>query len=86
MAIALMRDDNPPQDPPLWDPHGECFDGPRLRLAILSRGWTVEEFAALMRRHPNTVRNLLRGHKCMPRTAIRVFETLERRQPMGVRG
>ncbi len=68
----------------LWSPETRAFDGSRLRRAIISRGWTVAEFASASRIHAASVYNALSGRPVRDGTAIRIFETLERRKPMNV--
>ena len=66
---------------PLWSAEIRGFDGDRLHLAILSRGWTVDEFARTARLHPASVYNALRSRRIRDATALRIFETLDRRTP-----
>ena len=70
--------------PKLWNPEIRRFDGPRLRLAIVSRGWTVREFARAARIDVGSVNNAIRGKKLRDATVIRMFETLQKREPMSV--
>lgn len=69
---------------PLWRPETRAFDGPRLRRAIVARGWTVPEFAKASRVHVASLYNALKGRRVRDATTIRIFETLEKREPMSV--
>jgi predicted transcriptional regulator len=66
----------------LWSPETRSFDGVRLRRAIVARGWTVSEFARAARLNVQSVYNALSGKPVRDGTAIRIFETLEKRAPM----
>jgi predicted transcriptional regulator len=66
----------------LWSAETSAFDGARLRRAIVSRGWTVPEFARAARIHAASAYNAVNGRQVRDSTAIRIFETLEKRQPM----
>lgn len=68
----------------LWNPETPAFDGPRLRRAIVARGWTVATFAGVARINVASLYNALKGRRVRDTTAVRIFETLERRQPMTV--
>jgi hypothetical protein len=68
----------------LWNPAVSRFDGPRLRLAIVSRGWTVAEFARASRVDIGSVHNAIKGKRLRDSTVIRMFETLEKRVPMSI--
>lgn len=67
---------------PLWDPQTRAFDGPRLRRAIVARGWTVAEFARIAHIHVASAYNAVAGKRVRDETAIRVFESLDKREPM----
>jgi predicted transcriptional regulator len=54
----------------------------RLRRAIVARGWTVTEFAQVARIYPGTLYRALTGRPTNDATAIRIFQTLEKRRPM----
>ena len=68
----------------LWDETVHGFRGAVLQRAILARGWTVSDFARAAHVHPAAVYNALNGSRARASTAIRIFETLEKRQPMSV--
>jgi predicted transcriptional regulator len=68
----------------LWSAATGGFDGPALRRAIVARGWTVPEFARAARMNSASLYNALRGRRVRDSTAIRIFDTLEKRSPMGV--
>lgn len=68
----------------LWSAETRAFNGPRLRRAIVARGWTTAEFARTARVKVASVYNALSGRRVRDGTAIRIFETLERRNPMMV--
>jgi predicted transcriptional regulator len=68
----------------LWSAEARAFDGPRLRRAIIARGWTTSEFAKAARVNVASVYNALSGRRVRDGTAIRIFETLEKREPMMV--
>ena len=77
-------DSEPPGGAGLWDANVHGFRGAVLQRAILARGWTVSDFARAARVHPASVYNALNGSRVRDSTAIRIFETLEKRQPMSV--
>ncbi len=66
----------------LWSPETRSFDGARLRRAIVARGWTVPEFARAAKLNAQSIYNALSGKTVRDGTAIRVFETPEKREPM----
>jgi hypothetical protein len=68
----------------LWNPDVRRFDGPRLRLAIISRGWTVSEFARAAKVDVASVNNAIRGNRLRDSTVIHMFEALQKREPMSV--
>jgi predicted transcriptional regulator len=68
----------------LWNAETRAFDGPRLRRAIVARGWTVAEFAGAARVRTASLYNALSGRPVRDGTAIRIFEALEKRNPMGI--
>lgn len=73
-------------DTPLWCSTTRSFDGGRLHMAIVARGWTVPEFAGIARLHPASVYHALQGRAIRDTTAIRIFAALERRQPAVLSG
>jgi predicted transcriptional regulator len=68
----------------LWDATSGAFLGANLRRSILARGWTVPDFARASRIDPGSVYAAIHGRRVRDTTAIRIFETLERRSPMTV--
>lgn len=68
--------------PTFWDPASGRFDPVRLRAAIVSRGWTVREFAATARISRACLYNALRAWSTSDRTAIRIATTLATREPL----
>lgn len=68
----------------LWDPTTRRFDGCALRAALVARGWTVREFAAVAQLSRACVYRALIGEPVSDRAAIRVFETLMKRAPIAV--
>jgi hypothetical protein len=68
----------------IWDPATGRFDGPRLRLAIVVRGWTLPEFASACRPRLSmtTLHNALDGKRCLESTVIRILQTLTTRDPV----
>jgi predicted transcriptional regulator len=68
----------------LWDATAGAFVGANLRRSILARGWTVPDFARASRIDPGSVYAAIHGRRVRDTTAIRIFETLERRSPMTV--
>ncbi len=71
-------------DEGLWDSAQGAFYGSSLHRSIVARGWTVQDFARASRLNPASVYNAMRGRRVRDTTAIRIFETLERRPPMSV--
>jgi hypothetical protein len=67
---------------PFWNPRSGVFDGARLRLAIVMRGWTVREFAKVCKISLACLYNILNGDGATDRIAIRIFEGLRQRQPL----
>src|SRR5579884_3130809 len=67
---------------PFWNSRSGIFDGPQLRLAIVIRGWTVREFAAVSDVSLASLYNALAGRGVTDRTAIRVFRGLALRAPI----
>lgn len=59
-----------------WDPVSGCFDGPQLRLVIVRRGWTVEEFAALATISRACAYGALAGRPLRQKTAALVHRAL----------
>lgn len=74
----------PSTDRPFWDPASGRFDGAALRGAVVARRWTVREFAQLARISNACLYNALGSRGVSDRTAIRIFETLAKREPMMV--
>jgi hypothetical protein len=70
--------------PALWDPASGRFNAVRLRAAIVSRGWTVGEFAAAAGVSRACLYNALRAWSASDRTAIRIATTLATREPLAV--
>ncbi|GEM_PF-5283433 len=68
----------------LWNPYVRRFDGPSLRLAIVARGWTVKEFARAAAVDVGSVNNAIAGKRLRDATVIRMFEALQKREPMPV--
>lgn len=68
----------------LWDAASGAFVGASLRRSIVARGWTIPAFARASRLDPGSVYAAIHGRRVRDTTAIRIFETLERRQPMTV--
>jgi hypothetical protein len=80
-AIYIVRTTAPT---PLWDPRTGRFDGTRLRLALVSRGWTPEDFAENAKVSRSSVYKALQGVGVRDRTAIAIFAGLAQREPMPV--
>ena len=76
-----MLSDQPSSDT-FWNPRSGVFDGGQLRFAIVTRGWTVAEFAATAKVSLACLYNALGGTGVSDRTAIRIFQGLALRQPM----
>ncbi len=70
--------------PGLWDPASGRFHVVRLRAAIVSRGWTVAEFAAASGVSRACLYNALRSWASSDRTAIRIATTLATREPLAL--
>lgn len=70
--------------PALWDPASGRFNAVRLRAAIVSRGWTVGEFAAAAGVSRACLYNALRAWSASDRTAISIATTLAAREPLSV--
>jgi predicted transcriptional regulator len=68
--------------PVLWHAEDGHFDPGRLHRAIVARGWTIPEFAQTARMHLGTLYRALTGKPTNDATAIRIFQTLDRRKPM----
>jgi hypothetical protein len=68
-------------DAALWSPHSGAFNGPRLRRALVARGWTAQEFAASAGITSASIYSALRSHRVRDRTAIKIFRALARREP-----
>jgi predicted transcriptional regulator len=66
----------------LWDDTSHVFRSWALHRAILACGWTVPEFARASMVHPASIYRALDGRRVRDSTAIRIFEALEKRQPM----
>jgi predicted transcriptional regulator len=67
---------------PLWNPRSGAFDGAQLRGAIVMRGWTIAEFAALSKISLACLYRALGGYRVTDRTAIRIFEGLRQGHPL----
>lgn len=74
----------PHDRPGLWNPASGRFDTVRLRAAIVSRGWTVAEFAATAGVSRACLYNVLRAWSASDRTAIRIAATLATREPISL--
>jgi hypothetical protein len=92
-AMAPHIDSEESQGPPpgrfsrgieLWSPATRAFDGPRLRRALVSRGWTAPEFATAAALTPASIYSALRGHPVRDRTALKIFRTLARRERLAL--
>jgi lambda repressor-like predicted transcriptional regulator len=70
--------------PGLWDPASGRFNTARLRAAIVSRGWTVAEFAVTAGISRACLYNALRAWATSDRTAITIATTLATREPLPV--
>jgi predicted transcriptional regulator len=68
----------------LWSSETRAFDGGALRRAIVARGWTAPEFARAARMNSASLYNALAGRRVRDGTAVRIFDTLEKRPPMTV--
>jgi predicted transcriptional regulator len=68
----------------LWDAEARAFYGARLHRAVIARGWTADEFARMTRLNAASIHNAMRGRRVRDATAIRIFEALEKQQPMAV--
>jgi len=65
-----------------WDPDTRRFDGAALRAAIVSRGWTVRQFAVAAEISPACMYNVLRSRRTSDQTTIAINTTLATRQPL----
>jgi hypothetical protein len=74
----------PVASPGLWDAATGAFHGALLHRAMVARGWTVRDFAVQARLNICSVYNAMHGKPVRDGTAIRIFETLEKRAPMMV--
>ncbi len=68
----------------LWNRTTRSFDGPMLHRALIARGYTVDAFAEDSGVKPWTLYNALKGRRIRDETAIKIFRTLEKRNPMPV--
>ena len=66
---------------PFWNPRSGRFNGPLLRQAIVTRGWTVGEFATVCGISLACLYNKLAGYGASDEIAKRIFAGLGRRQP-----
>jgi predicted transcriptional regulator len=55
-----------------------------LHRALIARGYTVDAFAEDSGVKPWTLYNALKGRRIRDETAIKIFRTLEKRNPMPV--
>ena len=78
------RPTTPVASPGLWDAATGAFHGALLHRAMVARGWTVRDFAGQARLNICSVYNAIHGRPVRDGTAIRIFETLEKRAPMTV--
>lgn len=69
-------------DRPLWDAASGRFNPVALRAAIVSRGWTVRDFATTAGISRACLYNVLRRHAASDRTVVRVAATLVTRDPL----
>jgi hypothetical protein len=81
-ALATQQKSAP--IPVLWSAVTGSFDGPGLRRAIVTRGWTPQEFAVVAGLTSASIYSSLRGHRVRDRTALKVFRALARREPTAV--
>jgi predicted transcriptional regulator len=68
----------------LWDAAQGAFYGSILHQSIVARGWTIKDFARASRLDPGSVYHAIHGGRVRDATAIRIFQTLERRPPMTI--
>ena len=68
----------------LWNRATRSFDGPMLHRALIARGYTVDAFAEDSGVKRWTLYNALKGRRIRDETAIKIFRTLEKRNPMPV--
>jgi len=68
----------------LWSASTSSFNGPMLRRAIITRGWTAQEFAEACDLTAACIYSALRGRRVRDRTALKIFRGLTRRQPSTV--
>lgn len=68
----------------LWSAASGRFHPVQLRAAIVSRGWTVAEFAGAAGVSRAGLYNALRGWAASDRTAIRIATTLATREPLAL--
>ena len=71
----------PPAPTSLWDPATGRFDPARLRLAIVTRGWTPDEFAMEAKCGRTSVYKALQGQGIRDATAIAILRALVKREP-----
>jgi predicted transcriptional regulator len=67
---------------PFWNPRSGAFDGGQLRMAIVMRGLTIAEFAALCGVSLACLYRALAGYGVTDRITIRIFDGLRRRHPL----
>jgi len=84
LGIACSRPVWQMGDPGLWDAAQGAFYGSSLHQSIVARGWTIKDFARASQLDPGSIYGAIRGRRVRDATAIRIFETLERRRPMTV--
>jgi predicted transcriptional regulator len=65
----------------VWNPATGQFDPTRLRLAIVVREWTAEDFAKEADCGRTSVYKALQGKGVRDATAIAIFRTLAKREP-----
>jgi predicted transcriptional regulator len=68
----------------LWNPATRSFEGAMLHRALIARGYTVDEFAKDSGVKHWSLYNALKGRRIRDQTAIKIFKTLEKRNPMPV--
>lgn len=65
----------------LWNPSTGRFDPGCLRLALVIRGWTAEDFAREGECGRTSVYKALQGKGVRDATAIAILRSLARREP-----
>jgi len=65
----------------IWNPATGRFDPTRLRLALVVRGWTAEDFARDAECGRTSVYKALQGKGVRDATAIAILRSLRKREP-----